>query len=101
MHFLLIYELSPEYLARRAEYRERHLALAWRAVARGELLLGGALDAPADRAMLLFEAESPAVAEAFARVDPYVTERLVTRWEVRQWNTVVGEQATQQVMKPA
>jgi uncharacterized protein len=93
MHFLLIYELCGDYLDRRAQFRDAHLKLGWEAVERGELLLGGALDSPADRAMLLFSADSPAVAEAFARVDPYVKNGLVTRWEVRKWNTVVGEQA--------
>jgi uncharacterized protein YciI len=47
--------------------------------------------------MLLFEADSPEVVEAFARADPYVTEGLVTRWEVRKWNTVAGEGAAQPV----
>src|ERR1700733_11991231 len=58
MHFLLIYELSADYLERRAAFRDRHLTVAWASAARGELLLGGALDAPVDRAMLLFEADS-------------------------------------------
>jgi uncharacterized protein YciI len=97
MHFLLIYELSADYLKRRTAFRDRHLAAAWASAERGELLLGGALDAPADRAMLLFEVDSPTVLEAFARADPYVTEGLVTRWEVRKWNTVAGEGAAQPV----
>ena len=100
MHLLLIYELSEDYLERRAAYRDRHLTVAWQSVERGELLLGGALEAPVDRAMLLFEAASPAVVEAFARADPYVTEGLVTRWEVRKWNTVAGDKAAQPV-RPA
>ena len=55
-HYLLIYHLAPDYLAHRPQFREAHLALAKAAVARGELLLGGALD-PADRAVLLFAGE--------------------------------------------
>lgn len=92
-HFLLFYDLSPDYLARRDSCRDEHLALAWAASARGELVLGGALADPADRAVLLFEGSSPAAAEAFARADPYVTEGLVSRWEVRRWTTVVGATA--------
>jgi uncharacterized protein YciI len=95
MHFLLIYELADDYLERRAAFRDRHLTAAWQAVERGELLLGGAMDAPADRAMLLFNVDSAGVPEAFARADPYVTEGLVARWEVRKWNTVVGDEAAQ------
>lgn len=97
MHFLLIYELSADYLARRPEFRARHLALAWAAVERGELLLGGALAEPADRALLLFEGENPAAAEAFAAADPYVANGLVERWSVRPWTTVVGAGAAMPV----
>ncbi len=41
--------------------------------------------------MLLFEADSPDVAEAFAQADPYVRAGLVKHWRVRAWTTVVGE----------
>ena len=34
-----------------------------------------------------------AAAEDFAKNDPYVTNGLVERWEVRKWNTVVGANA--------
>ncbi|SAK50486.1 YciI-like protein [Caballeronia catudaia] len=93
MHYLLIYELRSDYLERRAQFRDAHLALAWAAVERGEIVLAGALDAPADRAMLLFHSDSSAAAEDFAKHDPYVTNGLVERWEVRKWNTVVGASA--------
>jgi hypothetical protein len=92
-HFLLFYDVASDYLARRAEFREAHLKKAWAAHARGELILGGALSDPVDGAMLLFAAESPRVAEAFAREDPYVVNGLVTRWRVREWLTVAGDTA--------
>jgi uncharacterized protein YciI len=91
-HFLLIYELVPDYLDRRPAFRDAHLALARAAVARGELLLGGALD-PADRAVLLFAGETREVAAAFARADPYVLGGLVRAWTVSAWTTVVGPMA--------
>jgi len=90
MHYLLFYEVVPDYVERRALFREEHLAHARQAQARGELLLGGALADPVDGAVLLFQADSPAVAEAFAAADPYVQNGLVTRWRVRPWTTVVG-----------
>jgi uncharacterized protein YciI len=92
-HFLLLYDVAPDYLTRRAEFRDAHLKKAWAAHARGELVLGGALADPVDGAMLLFAAESASVAEAFARDDPYVVNGLVTRWRVREWLTVVGDTA--------
>ena len=91
MHYLLIYDVSADYLARRGDYRAEHLKLAWAAADRGELLLAGALADPVDGAMLLFEADSPAVAQSFAEADPYVRAGLVTRWRVRPWTTVVGK----------
>lgn len=94
MHYLLFYEVAPDYLERRGEYRAEHLALAWHAVERGELLLGGALADPADGAVLLFQADSPGVPAAFAEADPYVRNGLVTKWTVRRWTTVVGAGAS-------
>ena len=94
MHYLLIYDTAPDYLQRRGEFRDVHLALAWQAVERGELLLGGATGNPPDGAVLLFEADSPEVPEAFAKADPYVLNGIVTGWRVKAWNTVVGAQAS-------
>jgi uncharacterized protein len=93
-HFLLFYDAAPDYLQRRGEFRDAHLRLAWAAAARGELVLGGALDAPVDGAVLLFQGEDAAVAEDFARNDPYVLAGLVREWRVRAWTTVVGKQAS-------
>ena len=90
MHYLLIYDVVDDYVERRAAFRNEHLRLAWAAHGRGELLLGGALENPTDGAMLLFASDSPAVAEDFARADPYVKHGLVTRWRVRPWTTVAG-----------
>ena len=97
MHYLMFYDLVPDYLERRGEFRDAHLALAREAVARGELVLAGALAEPADQAVLLFNAESPAVPAAFAEADPYVRAGLVSAWRVRPWTTVVGEQAAHPV----
>ncbi len=91
MHYLLFYDVVDDYVERRVPLRAAHLDHAWRATRRGDLLLAGALADPVDGAVLLFEASSAEVAEAFAREDPYVTNGLVSRWKVRPWTTVVGE----------
>lgn len=93
MHYLLFYEVVDDYAAKRVPFRSAHLDYARQAVARGELVLGGAFANPVDGAVLLFQGDSPSVAEAFARTDPYVQNGLVTRWWVREWTTVVGEDA--------
>jgi uncharacterized protein YciI len=90
MHFLLIYELAPDYLERRGAFRAEHLKLASQTQG---VLLGGALGEPTDRALLLFEGDSSDEAKRFANADPYVRNGLVKRWEVRPWTTVVGKYA--------
>ena len=93
MHYLLFYEVVPDYAARRVPFRAAHLSHAWAAADRGELLLGGALADPIDGAVLLFDCDSPAVIEAFVAADPYVVNGLISGWRVRPWTTVVGDRA--------
>ena len=88
-HLVLEYTLVDDYLERRAALREEHLALAHAAHERGELLLAGALADPYDRALLIWTAPREVV-ERFAEQDPYVVKGLVTRWEIRTWNVVIG-----------
>ncbi|GAO38496.1 hypothetical protein SCH01S_16_00120 [Sphingomonas changbaiensis NBRC 104936] len=90
-HFILTYELAPDYLERRSQFRTEHLKLAWEAADQGALLLGGAVGDPPESAMLLFT--DRAAAEAFAKADPYVAQGLVKEWRVRPWTTVVGKEA--------
>jgi len=97
VHYLLFYDVVADYAERRLPLRAAHLAHAQRAVARGELVLAGALAYPVDGAVLLFRGSSPAVAEAFAAADPYVTHGLVKSWRVREWTTVVGPDAAVQL----
>jgi hypothetical protein len=90
MHFLLFYDYVEGAVERRAPFREGHLRLAREALARGELLMGGAFAEPVDGAALLFQADDASVVEAFVRRDPYVTNGVVTRWRIRPWTVVVG-----------
>jgi uncharacterized protein YciI len=101
MHYLLFYEKAPDYADREAPLRAAHRAYVQAAARRGELLLGGSLADPADgAAVLLFRADSPATAEAFAAGDPYVQHEVVSRWRVRAWETVVGEGAAHPLPDP-
>ncbi len=94
MHYLLIYDTAPDYLTRLKIFRHEHLALAWEAHDRGELVLGGALGDPPESAVLLFKCDSPSIPEAFAKADPYVQNGLIERWRVLPWITVVGATAS-------
>jgi uncharacterized protein YciI len=87
----LIYYLVDDYLERRAALREEHLGLAQQAHERGELRLAGAFSDPYDRALLVWSTDDESVVTRFVQADPYVVNGLVTRWEIRPWNVVVGE----------
>jgi uncharacterized protein YciI len=91
-HYLLTYDLAPDYLERRPQFRDAHLAMAWKAADEGKLVLGGAVGDPIESALLIFTDQSSA--SAFAHDDPYVREGLVERWRVIPWQTVVGQDAS-------
>lgn len=90
MYHILFYDYVPDILARRGQYRERHLALARSLQERGALVMAGAWNNPADGAAFVFKTADRAVIEEFVRSDPYVANGLVTAWRIREWNVVVG-----------
>jgi uncharacterized protein YciI len=96
-HYLLLYDYVDDYLQRRTEFRALHVAHARESIARGELVLGGAFADEPPGAALMFFAASPHVVEDFARADPYVLNGLVTGWRVREWVTVVGQNAAKPI----
>jgi len=93
--YLLLYDVVPDYLERRAPLRKEHLRLIYEAHARGELVQGGAYYDPTDDAfdggVLVFKTSDRAVVQKFADADPYVINGVVTRTRIRRWNVVVGE----------
>lgn len=93
-YYALFYDVVDDFVSRRTPYRNEHLGLVREAHRRGEIVLAGALGDPADRALLVFRVPEQSVVEDFARNDPYVTNGLVTRWQVRPWAVVVGNEPT-------
>jgi uncharacterized protein YciI/heme-degrading monooxygenase HmoA len=91
-YYALLYDLVDDMVTRRVPFREEHLRLAREARERDELVLGGALSEPVDRALLVFHVDDKGKVEDFARKDPYVLNGLVKKWEVRPWNVVVGNE---------
>jgi hypothetical protein len=90
MYFLLTYDLTSDYLIKREAFRDAHLNHAMTFVEQGSLCLGGALQSPASKALLVFKAKNSQLAEDFANQDPYVLNGLVTQWRVDEWNIVLG-----------
>jgi hypothetical protein len=99
-YFALFYEVVDDFVARRTEFRADHLHGVAESYARRELILAGALDDPADQALLVFHAKDRSVAEAFAKNDPYVVRGLVKKWQVRPWNVVTGNEASAAPVPP-
>jgi hypothetical protein len=90
MYYILFYKTVDNYIERRKPYRDEHLKYANASHDADKLLLAGALAEPADSAILIFKGDSPAVAEDFARSDPYVKNGVIVEWKVRPWTVVIG-----------
>ncbi len=89
-YYILVYKTIDNYLQERPKYRMEHLNLVTESFNNGELILGGAMDNPADEALLIFKGESEDIAKSFALNDPYLKNGLVKKWYVRKWNVVIG-----------
>ncbi len=87
-YHVLIYHTVDGYVERRKPYRSDHLRLVELASERDEIVMAGALDEPADSALLVFRGDR-SIAENFAKQDPYVQNGLIESWEVRPWRVVI------------
>mmetsp|Transcript_3932 Transcript_3932/g.5845 ORF Transcript_3932/g.5845 Transcript_3932/m.5845 type:complete len:128 (-) Transcript_3932:45-428(-) len=86
--FALRYTFVDGMEEKRAPVRADHLNLIQEGVSTGDIVLAGALIKPIDQGLLIFESKS--AAESFAKSDPYVTNGLVPKWDVREWMVVDG-----------
>jgi uncharacterized protein len=84
--YVLFYDYVSDILERRAPYRDAHLALIRAAKDDGRIVLAGPLGDPPHGAAIVFKGRAPA--EAFPDLDPYVTNGLVTDWQVDPWTLV-------------
>jgi uncharacterized protein YciI len=50
--------------------------------------------------VLVFKVRDRKAVEDFARADPYVVNGVVTKWQVREWTTVLGKDALTPVTPP-
>jgi uncharacterized protein YciI len=94
-HYLLFYEKALDHATRSVPLQEAHRDYILGKIAEGSPLLAGGnlVDEVGTTAVLLFEAEAPAVVEEFAQGDPYVSGGVVEIWRVVEWQTVVGKLA--------
>ncbi len=88
MKYVLSYETAPGGLARAPALFPAHRA-RWQAFrARGELLMIGPFEDPAQGALAIFTTRE--AAEAFAAGDPSVTGGVVGRWRVQGWDEALA-----------
>jgi uncharacterized protein YciI len=83
---VLLYEYVPDILEKRPPHREAHLGLIGEAKSDGRVVMAGPIGDPPNGALIVFR--DAAAAEAFAGVDPYVANGLVTNWRVEPWTVV-------------
>ena len=86
---LLIYDYVEDIVEKRAPHRLAHLELIGDWVREGRVVAGGATGDPPSGALIVFREDGDA--EAFAAIDPYVRDGLVTDWRVVPWANVVSE----------
>ena len=84
-YFLLFYEYGADYMEKRGDLRDPHMAHLKDAAKEGSLEFGGACMDEEPLAVVLFKTDSRQLVEDFARSDPYVTSGLCKRWNVREY----------------
>lgn len=89
-YYLLIYTVVADYLEKRADHRSSHLNLVTDYMNKGSLLLGGAVDNPADKAYFCFHCQDANEVEEFVKKDPYFQNNIIASYEIRNWNVVTG-----------
>ncbi len=88
MKYVMTFECDPDFGPLPDSLFKEHLDLLKDFHRRGELLLMGPLQEPANGdALAVFVSRE--AAEEFVAKDPFVTHGLVTSWTIRQWKEVL------------
>ena len=90
--YLLHYDYIPEVLEKRGPYREAHLGLAKKLIEEGRCLSGGPTGpnetTPTGALFIFTDYEA---AEQMVANDPYVSNGIVTKHKIEEWNVVVSK----------
>jgi uncharacterized protein YciI len=84
MKIVSFYDVAPGALAKLMEHYPAHLARLEEFHARGVLIAAGPLGNPPESAMGIFASRE--AAEEFIAGDPFVTNGIVTKWRLLEWN---------------
>ncbi|HEX4590418.1 MAG TPA: YciI family protein [Gemmataceae bacterium] len=69
--------------------RPQHRAYLASLKEKGQLAISGPF-ADGSGALIVYEAESPAAAEALLKADPFHANGIFLRWQLRPWNPVIA-----------
>jgi len=89
-YHILDYKYVSDILEKRGPHREGHLDAARAQAQAGKLLIAGAAGDPVDGGLFVFQNTTKEDIEAFVKADPYVKADLVSSWDIRPFNAVVG-----------
>ena len=89
MYYILTYETIDDYVEKRKPFRQEHLDLLKRELDAKHVVLGGALEDPTDKAVVIWKVQDKKTIEEFVSKDPYVQQGLVSKYEIRSWNVVI------------
>ena len=84
MKVVSFYDMAPGASAKPKEYFPAHLTRLEAFHARGALIAAGPLGNPPESAMGIFNSRE--AAEEFIQGDPFVTNGLVIKWRLLDWN---------------
>jgi uncharacterized protein YciI len=87
-YYILSYDYVPDIINLRVPHRPNHLKLAQSFVESGKLIAGGAFNPP-NGAQLIFKSNKEVV-DDFIKKDPYVINKLVTNYDIKEWTVAIG-----------
>ena len=86
MKYIVFYEVSPEAMTSVMTHFSAHRARLDDFHARGLVIGAGPLGNPPEGAMGIFSTRE--AAEEFVRGDPFVTNGVVAKWKIIEWDAV-------------
>jgi len=89
MYYILFYHTIDDYVEKRKPYRGEHIKLLKIELQKKHVILGGALNDPADQAVIIWQVNDKKIIEDFVASDPYVKNGLISKYEIRSWNVVI------------
>jgi len=89
--YVLHYDYVENALEKRAPYREGHLAVLGKQVQNGNVIISGALDHPPTGALIIFRNLTPKDIEEIVQQDPYVINGIVTKYTIKPFIAVIGD----------